>query len=380
MDYDQIEQLRIHHPAWRLLKADNAALVLAFLGQVFVNENVRSIERTALETRLDDLLFALREHLGDDAFPKTSRAYLDDWAAPGNAWLRKYYPAGSEAVHFDASADLEKAVAWVHNLPARSFVGTESRLNTVFELLRQMVHGAETDPQTRLAELRARRAEIDAEIARVEAGDLPMMEPAGLRDRYQQLSATARELLSDFRQVESNFRQLDRQLREQIATWSGTKAGLLDEVLGSRTSITESDQGRSFHAFYDFLLSPARQEQFVDMLTGCRRWSRSANTTRGYGTSTMTGWPPASAPSRRCGSCRSSCGVFWTIGSGWRTGGWSTCCTASNPSPCSCASMRRSPSRARSTQCAADRPADGETPVPSRRAFGDRQRPGARGR
>ncbi|GAB3267147.1 DUF3375 domain-containing protein [Kineosporia babensis] len=266
MDYDQIEQLRTHHPAWRLLKADNAALILAFLGQVFVQENVRSIERSALEARLDDLLFALREQLGDNAFPKSSRAYLDDWAAPGNAWLRKYYPAGSESVHFDASADLEKAVAWVHNLPARSFVGTESRLNTVFELLRQMVHGAETDPQTRLAELKARRAEIDVEIAQVEAGDLPMMEPAGLRDRYQQLSTTARELLSDFRQVETNFRQLDRQLREQIATWSGTKAGLLDEVLGSRTSITESDQGRSFHAFYDFLLSPARQEQFVQML------------------------------------------------------------------------------------------------------------------
>ena len=273
MEYDQIEQLRHHHPAWKLLRADHAPLILAFLGQVFVQENVRSIERSALEARLDDLLFALNDQLGEGAYPRPARAYLDDWAAPGNNWLRKYYPPGSGDVHFDASADLEKAVAWVHNLPARSFVGTESRLNTVFELLRQMVHGTETDPQTRLAELRSRRAEIDAEIERVQSGELSMLDPAGLRDRYQQLSSTARELLSDFRQVEANFRQLDRQLREQIATWSGTKAGLLDEVLGSRASIAESDQGRSFHGFYDFLLSMARQEQFVQMLARVQEMS-----------------------------------------------------------------------------------------------------------
>jgi hypothetical protein len=66
--------------------------------------------------------------------------------------------------------------------------------------------------------------------------------------------------------VEDNFRTLDRGLRERVATWGGSKGELLDDVLGSRSSIAESDQGRSFHAFYDFLLSQARQEQFVDLL------------------------------------------------------------------------------------------------------------------
>jgi len=37
-------------------------------------------------------------------------------------------------------------------------------------------------------------------------------------------------------------------------------------VLGSRASIAESDQGKSFHAFYDFLLSYERQEQFAELL------------------------------------------------------------------------------------------------------------------
>lgn len=104
----------------------------------------------------------------------------------------------------------EKAFAWVASLKGRSFVGTESRLHTVVELLRQIVHGTEVEPDVRLAELRRRRDEIDAEIAAVESGIVTVLDATGVRDRYQQLSATARDLLSDFREVEENFRLLDR--------------------------------------------------------------------------------------------------------------------------------------------------------------------------
>ena len=72
-----------------------------------------------------------------------------------------------------------------------------------------------------------------------------MLDASGVRDRYQQFSATARELLADFREVEENFRKLDRQLREKIAGWHGGKGELLDDVLGSRESIAGSDQGKS---------------------------------------------------------------------------------------------------------------------------------------
>ncbi|MGW0432899.1 DUF3375 domain-containing protein [Micromonospora sp. NPDC003197] len=267
MEFDDLEWLRRNSHAWRLLRADHAALVLSFLGRVFVEENVRSIAAPELAARLDDELFALNERLGEGTFPRTAKAYLDDWAQPEVGWLRKYYPPGSDVVHFDATPAVERALTWVHSLRERSFVGTESRLNIALELLRQMAFGAETDPELRLRELEARRAEIDAEIAKVQAGEVDLLDPAGQRDRYQQFVSTARGLLADFREVEANFRILDRGLREQIATWDGSKGQLLDEVVGSRTDIAESDQGRSFHAFYDFLLSPQRQQEFSDLLT-----------------------------------------------------------------------------------------------------------------
>src|SRR5439155_26328611 len=102
------------------------------------------------------------------------------------------------------------------------------RLSTIFELLRQMVHGAETNPEHRVTELRHQRAKLDEQIARAERGDIDVLDAVGQRDRYQQFARTARELLSDFREVEDNFRNLDRRLREQIASWTGSKGELLD--------------------------------------------------------------------------------------------------------------------------------------------------------
>jgi hypothetical protein len=93
-----------------------------------------------------------------------------------------------------------------------------------------------------------------------------MLDETAVRDRYQQFAGTARELLADFREVEENFRKLDRSLREKIAAWHGGKGELLDDVLGSRESIADSDQGRSFQAFYGFLLSQARQEELSGLL------------------------------------------------------------------------------------------------------------------
>lgn len=266
MEFDEVETLRRGHPAWRLLRADNAPLIVSFLGRVFVEGNARTVPAAELTAWLDDYLFALNDRLGESTFPKSAKAYLDDWSGPDSAWLRKYYPPGSDEAHFDATPAVEKAVSWIAGLQARTFVGTESRLNTVFDLLRQMAVGAETDRALRLEELRRRRALLDAEIAQVEAGDVPVLDGTALRDRYQQFSETARGLLSDFREVEANFRQLDRELREQIATWDGSKGGLLDRVVGDRSAIADSDQGRSFHAFYDFLLSSRRQEEFSELL------------------------------------------------------------------------------------------------------------------
>lgn len=265
MLHDEIEHMRAH-PAWTLLRSQNSSLVLSFLGRVFVDGNLGDIGASELSSLLDDELYALNQRLGEDRYPRRAGEYLDDWASPEHGWLRKFYAAGSDEARYGLTPAVEKAILWLSDLRQRDFIGTESRLNIIFELLRQMVFGSADDPQLQLSELRRRRAELDANIARVERGDIVVLESAALRDRYQQFARTARELLADFRELEDNFRRLDRSLREQIVGWTGSKGQLLEEALGSRDSIGESDQGRSFQAFYDLLLSHQQQAELTNLL------------------------------------------------------------------------------------------------------------------
>lgn len=266
LDYATLSLLRQNHPAWRLLCSDHAPLVASFLERIFVTPNRRAIDAADLAEALEDELYALRQQQGPGAFPKAARDYLDDWASPDKGWLRKFYAAQSDEAQYDLTPAAEKAIGWLATLAARTFVGTESRLLTLFTLLRQMGEGSETDPAIRLAELQRRRDEIDAEMARIAQGDVPVLEDSALKDRFQQFTQLSRELLSDFRQVEHNFRLLDRRVRERIALWEGSKGTLLEEILGERDLITDSDEGKSFRAFFDFLMSSEREEELTRLL------------------------------------------------------------------------------------------------------------------
>jgi hypothetical protein len=138
VDFTTLDWLRQHHPARRLLTSPHAALIASFLQRVFILPNERVITQADLAEALEDELFALRETLGSDAFPKSASDYLNDWAGSGKGWLRKFYRQGSDEAFFDLTPATEKAIAWINGLTARSFVGTESRLLTLFELLRHI--------------------------------------------------------------------------------------------------------------------------------------------------------------------------------------------------------------------------------------------------
>ncbi len=266
LNYQTLDLLRQKHPAWRLLCSDHAPLVASFLHRVFILPNVRVMSEPDIAEALEDELYALREMQGADAFPKSANEYLNAWAANDKGWLRKFYPQGSDEPHFDLTPATEKAITWLGTLADRAFVGTESRLLTLFTLLKQMSTGSETDPVARLAELQKHREAIDSEIARITAGDIQTLSDTALKDRFQQFVSLARELLSDFREVEYNFRALDRRVRERIALWDSSKGALLEEIMGERDTIADSDQGRSFRAFWDFLMSSSRQEELTQLL------------------------------------------------------------------------------------------------------------------
>ena len=263
LDADGLGTLRERHAAWGLLRYEHAPLMIAFFHRAFIAPNVRSIAQPDLVEALEDDLFAHRSVRGEQAAPRRALEYLVEWSSNERGWLRRFYPASSDEPYFDLTPASEQAISWVARLADRPFVGTESRLRSLFDLLEQMAVSTETDPDVRLADLERRRAEIDAEIEQVRRGNIDVIDDRALKERFQQFVSLARELLADFRQVEHNFRSLDRRVREQIAGWDGAKGALVGEILGERDAIADSDEGQSFRAFWEFLMSQARQEQMT---------------------------------------------------------------------------------------------------------------------
>ncbi len=266
MQYEYLKSLR-GHPAWRLLAADNAPLILSFFHLAFIRQNRRAIAAGELTAMLDDYLYHLRQVHGPDFAPRPAREYLDAWASGQEAYLRKYYPDKGDEPEYDLTAASEKVFEWLAGLEPKQFVGTESRLLAIFRLLREIVRDTSGDTGEQIAALEARKAEIEAEISRLKQGQLRPQDPTRVRERFLLVADTARRLLFDFRQIEDNFRILDRQARERIATGDRPKGELLDEIFGEEDAIRGSDQGRSFRAFWSYLMSPASQEE-LERLTG----------------------------------------------------------------------------------------------------------------
>lgn len=266
MEYEHVAALRKVHPAWKLLRADNAALILCFLGEVFADGNRGSVPAPELEAALDEFLYQINDPQNPD-YPKSAKDYLADWADGSAGFLRRFYPLEDEVLHYEVTPAFEKAYSWVRSLGKREFVGTQSRLETVVEMLRSIVRGTETSPEKRLEDLKAQREAINAQIAAVEAGELEFMDETKIRELYQQIGITARELLSDFRQVEENFREQYRTNREHIVSSVGkSQKEVLDDLVRSRSEINQTDEGKSFGAFWKFSLSASSQEELRDLL------------------------------------------------------------------------------------------------------------------
>jgi hypothetical protein len=125
------------------------------------------------------------------------------------------------------------------------------------------VDGTELSPRERIAALRARKADIDAEIALIEQGRVELMEAAHIRDRSEYATDTLRAVLLDLRAVEQNFRGLGRAFHERIIAGEDARACTVD---GTADPIADSEEGASFKLFRQRLASPSEQEKLNRLL------------------------------------------------------------------------------------------------------------------
>ena len=85
-----------------------------------------------------------------------------------------------------------------------------------------------------------------------------------IEPRFNTLNKLAKELLSDFKEVDDNFKEIIRQIYQR-QTDNEQKKDLLGYIFDAYAELKESQQGKSFYAFWEFLLSSDLQKEWDEL-------------------------------------------------------------------------------------------------------------------
>jgi Protein of unknown function (DUF3375) len=269
MDTDQLAWDLQNEPSIKLLKAENGAFILSFLHQQFKYAQRVSIPLPEFLEQLEGYLTHLNEH-EPGRYPRSAQGYITEWANEEHRYIRIALHSNSDIPDIELTSDAERTLGWLEDMHAQSFVGTESRFLMIIQLLREIVQKSTIDPGERLAQLREQRAALDEQIAVIEqSGRVEnRYNPTQLRERFLEASALARQLLRDFRLVEDRFRALARSIQEAQMQPGMRKGTVVEYVLDTDAELKNSDQGRSFYTFWEFLISPSQSDEFQQLLDG----------------------------------------------------------------------------------------------------------------
>jgi Protein of unknown function (DUF3375) len=267
MDEDRLAWDLQHAPSIRLLKADHAALIIGFLYNQFKYIQRVAVPLAELVEQLDGYLENQNEH-ESGRFARTSQAYITEWADPQHQFIRIAVNSDSDVPMVELTADTERAIGWLEDMQMQHFVGTESRFLLIVQMLRDIVQNSIDDPEERLKQLEQQRAELDRQIDQIyETAQVDTLyTPIQLRERFFEASSMARQLLRDFRQVEERFRDIARDLQRAQLQPGARKGALVEYVLDADARLKDSEQGRSFYSFWEFLISPLQSDELKSLL------------------------------------------------------------------------------------------------------------------
>lgn len=271
MDYERLESDLQNSPAIKLLKSDNAILIISFLHQQFKREQHVSLPLAEFVEHLEDELEQIHLY-APQRYPRTAQAYVNEWANQQFIRIVAPIPGRNEKPTVELTANAERTIGWLEEMHAQPFVGTESRFLLVIQMLQDMVHKSTEDPAQRLTQLEQQRDELQRQIDEIhQTGKVDdRYNATQVRERFFEATALARQLLRDFHLVEDRFRDIAHAVQEKQLRPDMHKGTLVAYVLDADTELKQSDQGRSFYAFWDFLMAPSQQDTLYDLLDALR--------------------------------------------------------------------------------------------------------------
>lgn len=253
-------------PSVELLRLRNREMIIEFLTNTFSSEQ-NSISSDNIHIQLTDFLeFKQIENDEDtdinsfDTYEEKAKKYILQWTNKG--FLTNYLDEHGE-VFYELSAHSSKTIDWLASLKKEEFVGTESKFNNILNQLKELVEFTNEDAEKRIQLLEEKKLEIEQQIQRIKIGeDVKVFEEFEIVPRFNQINQSAKELLTDFKEVEDNFKEITKEIYQKHADGSLTKSDILEFTFDALDELKNSQQGKSFYAFWSFILNPELQNSW----------------------------------------------------------------------------------------------------------------------
>lgn len=256
----------------QLLRAKNAPFVISFFYKVFSDANVTTISNSELRSKLEGYMEELSYEEKDDEldaetlfddFSVRAAQYIDKWS--NNGFLSKYPNDEGEDLH-ELTPDTRKVLRWLGDLEKREHIGTNSKFRDIFFKLQKIIEQTNENVEARIEELNRKKWEIENEINLLKNGIKPsLFDETEIKEQFYDLNKMARELLSDFSEVEQNFEQIRKDIQRKYTEKDIAKGTLLVFALDALDEIDQKPQGKSFKAFWEFLMDEKRQQEFTQL-------------------------------------------------------------------------------------------------------------------
>ena len=269
MDINQLVQTLNNSPSVKLLKMRSAEFFLAFVTSVFDEqmaigeEKLQMLLENWLDNQHEDIIDEdiNIETLGESNEAKAKRL-IKEWTDKG---LFANYQNEDGEIIYELSSHTSKVIDWVTSLKKEEYIGTESKFKTLFSQLKDLVEFSNEDREKRLELLRQKKEDIERQIESLEMGEeIEVYEDYQIEPRYNSLNKLAKELLSDFKEVDDNFKEIIKQIYKRQTDNEGKK-NILNYIFDAYAELKDSQQGKSFYGFWEFLLSSELQKEWDEL-------------------------------------------------------------------------------------------------------------------
>lgn len=270
IDISKISEIISTSPSVELLRLKNREAIIIFFARTFPNQQgavssefihgrlVDHLENNEIENEEESQVE------GFDTYESQARRTIKKWTDKG---FLTNYKNEKDDEFYELSSHSSKTIDWLSSLKKEEYVGTESKFKSIFNLLKELVEFTNDDAEKRIQLLEDKKLEIEQQIKRLKIGeDVKVFEEFEIVPRFNQLNQSAKELLTDFKEVEGNFIKITKGIYQKHADKSLKKSDILDFTFEALDELKDSQQGKSFYAFWSFLLNPSLQNEW-DFLT-----------------------------------------------------------------------------------------------------------------